>query len=204
MSTSAKRTSAAKKRKTPTAKLPGGLTPQQEHLCQLITSGMPGMTYRQAYATAYGVTAETEEQWDLISRACVLARRTPAVVERVRELNAARAARMLETVNRVLEEQAHIAFSNAQDLIDDKGNLIGINDLPRHVAAAISSIEVDEYGKTKVKFWDKNAACTTLLKAAGAFEKDNRQKGSAAVEALVEALRGKVVGVGGIDIGDHG
>lgn len=83
----------------------------------------------------------------------------------------------------VLGELAAIGFSNVQDLFDDKDQLIAIGSLPRHVAASISSIEVEEQydgrgeertavGRIKkIKLWDKRAALVSLGEHLNLFDR---------------------------------
>jgi len=83
----------------------------------------------------------------------------------------------LET-ERTLNEIACISYFDPAELYDDDGKLIPIRQLPRHVRAAIASIEHDkDTGRViKIKLWDKNAAIEKAMKHHGLYEKDNTQK----------------------------
>jgi phage terminase small subunit len=79
--------------------------------------------------------------------------------------------------DRALREAAGLAYSNIQDLVDEHGNLKPIQQLPRHVAATIASIEVVKKnlaagdGQTdtvhKLKMWDKPKNLEMLFKHLG-------------------------------------
>lgn len=91
------------------------------------------------------------------------------------------------TVERVLNEYAKIAFSDIRNLFDENSRLLPVKDIPDEIAAALSSVEVDqlwamgmdgreEVGETKkVKVWDKTKALDALGRHLGLFEKDNEQ-----------------------------
>jgi phage terminase small subunit len=80
------------------------------------------------------------------------------------------------TKERVMQEMANIAFSDVRKLFDDNCKLENIKDLPDEVAAALSSVEIDElfaYGDggkvqigvtKKVKLWDKVKALEMFAK----------------------------------------
>lgn len=85
---------------------------------------------------------------------------------------------------KVLEEMAKIAFSNVQDFYDESGNLKNITDLPRDVAASLSSVKVknkvtengdslENWITEEIKLYDKKGQLDTLAKHLGLFEKDN-------------------------------
>ena len=194
--------SAKKPRKTkidPGA--PKSLTTLQEQFCQLVTSGMPGMTFTRAYAEAYGRKLDTSAERSQVNNDAWRLRQVPAVAARIQELSDQRGDRLVADANRVLRELMSVVTSNGQDLVDETGALVPLTDLPRNVTAAIASVERDEYGKVKVRFWDKNAAAATLLRAIGGFEKDNQQR-SDALQELAKAITGAVVGPKGIDMGE--
>lgn len=78
------------------------------------------------------------------------------------------------TAERTLEEMRRLAFSNVQDLFDEKGNLRPIHMLTREQAACIASVEViiknaqagDGHTDTvhKIKVWDKTRTLEMLGK----------------------------------------
>lgn len=113
----------------------------------------------------------------------------------------------------VLNESRAVAMSNFQDMMEvdpqtGAERFKRICDMPRHVAAAISSIKVRQVGRipldtvggdvydeegnpvnmgirtteVQIKLWDKGKSLDALLRYHGAFEKDNAQKTSSTQE----------------------
>ncbi len=94
------------------------------------------------------------------------------------------------TAQRVIDEYAKIAFANIQDLLLEANHIRDISQVPREIAAAVSSVTVDvrhdsgpvEKGKSrgyveKVKFTmhSKPQALDALGKHYGIFGADNDQ-----------------------------
>lgn len=105
-----------------------------------------GYAPKRADATAYNLLRNTE-----ISTA-------------IREEMEARAKRTEITQDRVLLEIARLAFNDPRKAFDENGALKPIQEWPDEVAAAVSSIKINEIkdsegnhiGETKeIKFWDK-------------------------------------------------
>lgn len=88
------------------------------------------------------------------------------------------------TRERLLREIGRLAFVDPRRLLHDNGSMRALHELDDDTAAAIASVEVDEYGKLKYKLWDKGAAQEKLAKVLGVYEKDNRQQSLSTVEAL--------------------
>ncbi len=92
------------------------------------------------------------------------------------------------TAERVINEYAKLAFSNTQDFLDEDNAIKDISQLPREIAAAVSSVQVetrhdngDSEGYTeKVKFTlhSKIQALDALGKNLGIFKEDNDQSRS--------------------------
>ncbi len=88
------------------------------------------------------------------------------------------------TVERILREEACIAFQNAGDVFElTKGTLIKPNELPEEVQRAIAGVEViatEVAGKKSIKyrdkFWDKGRSLERLSKHLGMYDAHNRQK----------------------------
>lgn len=106
---------------------------------------------------------------------------------RARELLEQRAAEEVGiSVQRVLREQAAIAFSDIRDLYDEHGELKPVHDWPDDVAQAVSSIEVEELwdgrgeGRRmigvlrKVKRWDKPKALEQLSRFLGMLKDEEK------------------------------
>ena len=110
------------------------------------------------------------------------------------------------TVQRVLREQAAIAFSDIRACFDDTGRLLQLHDIDDLTAAAIASVEVEtlyagrgekreEIGYlTKVKMWDKGQAGERLMRHLGLFKQDNEQKQGELTELikLIQERSGKL------------
>ena len=102
----------------------------------------------------------------------------PVVIQRLSELET-KAQDVAEQnlyvdLDRILSEEACIAFLNPKDLYDNNGNIKPIQDLPDDVARAISEIrESSVAGVTKrtLKFHSKGAALDRLETIMG-FKKD--------------------------------
>ena len=80
----------------------------------------------------------------------------------IERLKADRSERTGITADRVVEEQAKIAFANNKFLHDKKGIPIPIHLLPDHIAAAIASVEIDDNGRYKYRLWDKSKSLSEL------------------------------------------
>lgn len=106
--------------------------------------------------------------------------RKPQIQAAVQRRQAELSEKTQITQERVLEEEAAIAFSNITDLFDEDGNIIETHKLPEPIRYALSSIEVKDLpdGSRKYKFrlWDKGRALERISKYLGMYERDNRQK----------------------------
>lgn len=95
------------------------------------------------------------------------------------------------TMDRIIQEYAHIAFQDTADLFEGS-RLKDISELPENVTRAIqevSSMRVrgsDDTEVVKIKHHDKKGALDSLTKILGGFEKDNDQKRP---EAIVQINR---------------
>ena len=96
------------------------------------------------------------------------------------------------SAQRVVNEFAKIAFTNAKSLYGKDGSPLSITDLPDDVAAMVSEVKTRQIqGKdspviveTTYKLHSKVAALENLSKHLGLFEKDNVQKGNE-IQAVV-------------------
>jgi hypothetical protein len=74
---------------------------------------------------------------------------------------------------RILREEACLAFLNPQQLVDETGKLLGLHKLPEEVARAIMGLEVikqaDGSLKYKYRFSDKGRSLERLEKIEGLF-----------------------------------
>lgn len=92
----------------------------------------------------------------------------------------------LKTVE-VLQELRKMVHADLRKLFREDGSVKEVSEWPDDVAAAVSSLEINELydgsgqerkqiGFTKkLKLWDKNAAVEKAMKHLGLFEKDNSQ-----------------------------
>lgn len=104
-----------------------------------------------------------------------------ALVERQDQI----AARLEVTIERVLKEQAAIAFADPRRLFNEDGSLKAIHELDDATAASLSAIEVEtlfetgEGGKRavgqlhKLKRWDKGKALEHLSRFLGILKDDS-------------------------------
>jgi len=76
--------------------------------------------------------------------------------------------------DRALREAAKLAYSNIQDVLDKDGNVRPIQEWPRELAAAVSSIDITKKNLTagdgkqedviRIRLWDKPSNLTLLFK----------------------------------------
>lgn len=167
------------------------LTPRREAFALAVASGMSQAdAYRASFSTR---RMKPETVWQAGSR--LLADST--VRTRVRQLRAQIAEETVLKAAQVLNELACIVHSDIAGIMEAKtGRVLLPHELDANTRAAVASFEIDEYGRIKYKFWDKNAAIEKAMKHLGLFERDNSQKPDALTE-LLKALSGNVVRPGG-------
>lgn len=111
--------------------------------------------------------------------------RHPDVVARLKESRSVLAKKFRLEAESVLSQLASIVYFDPREMVDDAGNLLPIKQWPAHVAAAVSSYEVDESlddegvvksRVKKVKILDKNSAIEKAMRHLGQFAEDNKQK----------------------------
>lgn len=156
-----------------------GLTPQQEKFAQEVAKGK---TLADAYRVAYPNSKDAKSK-SVHEMASTVAAKIK-VSSRIEMLREKAEVAAVVTRERLLREISRLAFSDPRRLVNESGAMVPFHELDDDTAAAISSVEVDEYGKVKYKLWDKGAAQEKLAKHLGLYEKDNGQKGAAEVEAL--------------------
>jgi phage terminase small subunit len=113
------------------------------------------------------------------------------------EAQAARAAALDVTIERLDREAGCLATSDIRRMIHDE-KFVRLEDIPDELAPAIASIEVvlkrvgntDEYEKlAKVRLWDKNAALRTLYQRRGALTENMNVKGALALDVTARTAR---------------
>jgi phage terminase small subunit len=77
------------------------------------------------------------------------------------------------TTDRVLQETARMAFSDIGKIVGENGKVLLPHELDPDTRAAVASFEIDEYGKIKYKFWDKNSASERLFKHLNLYKENN-------------------------------
>lgn len=89
-----------------------------------------------------------------------------------------RNAKPPEKNRRIVKEIADIAFFDVRDIFDDNGRVLPVKQLPKHVSAAISSIDVitndAQTSVLKYKFHNKNAALESLARQQNLYKDDNK------------------------------
>lgn len=148
-----------------------GLTPQQEKFAQEVAKGKKlADAYRVAYPNSKNAKSKS---------ICEMASAVAAkinVSSRIEMLREKAEVAAVVTRERLLREIARLAFADPRRLLRENGTMLPLHELDDDTAAAIASVEVDEYGKLKYKLWDKGAALEKLAKVLGVYEKDNEQK----------------------------
>ena len=112
----------------------------------------------------------------------------------LQELRQEQQKRTLVTADRVIDELAKLAFSDMKRIFTTDNKLLEVTQIDDRDSAAIAYIEIEQNteiddsgepftaGATKkVKLWDKLKALDSLAKHFGLYEKDNKQKETAAV-----------------------
>lgn len=175
------------------------LTPAQRHFCDEWLKDHNGT---RAYLCAYPRAKKVETAWVNASRLLSLAK----VRGYIRARQAEMAKKFKIDQERVLREEACIAFSNIAMLFED-GKLLDPNQIPEEMQRAIRSIEIkdlpDGGREYRYRFWDKGRALDRISKHLGMYEKDNRQKNPSLEEVysafkkispeLAEAVRDEIL-----------
>jgi phage terminase small subunit len=95
------------------------------------------------------------------------------------------------TQDRVLNEIGKIAFVNLQDIYDEGGSLIEVKQLPREVAAALSSIKInltEACALQEIKLHDKLRALEMIGKHLGMFRDGAKDDEDAPPPTRVEII----------------
>ena len=161
-------------------------SPQRERFAREIALGR---SQAQAYRTAYPSSSKWPEK-SVWARASHLASDNK-VIARVAALTAPALKKHEVTLDRLIEENAKIAFSDVREMFNDDGTLKPISEWPAFLAGSVASIEVTggESSITKIKFWDKGAALDRLMKHYGLYAREYAQKVVAIEEMLAEIAR---------------
>jgi hypothetical protein len=149
-----------------------GLTPDREIFAQRVASGMRGidaLLEAKPFARKWSKNAISIRSSQLQAE--------PAVQARIIAIQAEAAASVSLKLEDVLEETRRIMLSTPAGIVDKVTGKIKLpHELDPATAAAVASFEIDDLGRIKYKFWDKNASLERAAKILGAFKKDNEQK----------------------------
>ena len=137
---------------------------------------LKGKTFVEEYIQSSGNAAKAATKANYAAKRMPA---QPAIVEEIGRRSAEIAAKYEITTDRVVEEFSHIAFFDPRELFEvtdekkpDVFTLIPLHRLPRHVAAAISSIEVGDDGVARYKINDKIPALNALGRHLGMSQPD--------------------------------
>jgi len=150
-----------------------GLTPQQEKFARCVAEGK---TQADALRACYKVAKwSAKSVHNEASRIANL----PEVSMRIKALQAQIAERTVLNQADVRNALAAILRANPAKLIlrdkEGRAKFYLPDEVDSETAAAVAAVEIDDLGRIKYKFWDKNSAAATAARMLGMFEKDNEQ-----------------------------
>jgi len=154
-----------------------GLTNKQEAFAQaVITEKTLSDAYRKAYDCTEMSDAVVNKEASILNSARKITVRVNELRDRVQK-----AADV--TLERVMREQARIAFADPLDFYNDDGTPKKLSDVSPDARAAIASLEIDDrsdgddiYTVRKLKLNSKSQAQDSIIRMLGGYEKDNFQK----------------------------
>jgi phage terminase small subunit len=117
---------------------------------------------------------------------CRLAK-DPLVRKTVAELQHEVDEKFTISIAAILQETLRLALADPSRIVGDKdGKKIVLlpHELDADTRAAIASFEIDDLGRIKYKFHDKNSALERLFKHRGLFKEDNNQKPPTIIERI--------------------
>lgn len=193
------------KKRTAVSTQPRKLTPRQLQFAHAYCAN--GQVATAAAKTAgYSEKMAGRIGWQLLEN--------PRVAAHIREVLQRRAVRLDLTGDRVMQENARLAFSDIRRYVtwdhDGEATWRPSHDLTIDEAAAVKSFTVTKRyhngdlvsTESKLELHAKQPALDAIAKHLGLFAKDNEQKGAATIADLVRAaalaggpvLEGEVVG----------
>lgn len=144
-----------------------------------------GKTNREAYRAALPGSKASDKT--ATEEGCKLAK-DPLVRKTVAELQHLVDANFSISQAAILQETLRLALADTSRIVgrDEKGKAVVLlpHELDEDTRAAISSFEIDDLGRIKYKFHDKNSALERLFKHKGLFKEDNSQKPAAIIERI--------------------
>lgn len=147
------------------------LTARQELFAQGVASGLDQSA---AYRKAYPSSLKWKEEAVRVAGAKMMALGNVSV--RIKALQALSADAAVLDGAEIMREIKRVATSDIGGIMHADGRVKLPNELDAATRAAVASFEIDEYGRVKYKFWDKNTALTNAAKIKGLFEADNTQQ----------------------------
>lgn len=167
------------------------LTVKQEKFCQkyIECEGNASEAYRQSY------DCKGSSEPVVNNNAYVLLQNDD-IAMRIAELNRLHLIRHQTTVDKVIAEYSKLAFLDVTNAFYADGTLKPLNEIDKDLAAAISSIEIEEklVGEDellakikKIKFSDKTKALDSLAKHLSMFVEKIEHKHTVTLASLVEA-----------------
>jgi phage terminase small subunit len=151
---------------------PGRESVKREFARAIVEGKSQSDAFRQARPNT---TANDKTVWEEASRLA----RDPLVRQTIAELSAMVDAQFSINAAALLQESLRIGLSDPSRIIgmkDGKPVVLLPHELDEDTRAAIASFEIDDLGRMKYKFWDKNNALERLFKHKGLFKEDNSQK----------------------------
>lgn len=95
---------------------------------------------------------------------------------------------LIDRANRSMLETDRIAFSDIGKIIGPNRKILLPDELDDATRAAIQSFEIDEYGRIKYKFWDKNNANERIHKRENLYKENNKGKAPLLQVAIVQLV----------------
>ncbi len=154
---------------------PGGMTPKKERFAQEVVRGR---SQSDAYRSAFNATRMSS---DTIHKRASELMRHGWVKGRIAELSARIEEDFVVKTADLLRESHRLATSDASRIIGEGGKVLLPHELDEDTRRAIASFEIDDMGRIKYKFWDKNSALERLFKYRGLFATDNAQQNPPAI-----------------------
>lgn len=147
------------------------LTSKQELFAQGVASGLSQLeAYKRAYPKSLKWNPEAVRvaayKMSVLTHISERIKAMQAVSADLAELNGAE----------IMREIKRVALSDIGGIMGANGKVLMPNELDPATRAAVASFEIDEYGRVKYKFWDKNTALTNAAKIKGLFAVDNEQQ----------------------------
>ncbi len=95
----------------------------------------------------------------------------PKIKAAVAELESKAAAKAQVTLEEVVGELRRVGFSDAGQILDERGVCRSLNEMPEDIRRCISSVKFSGDGGTEVRFWPKTQALELLGKHLGLKDK---------------------------------